>query len=109
MFIATNRMYVVPELSEEFETYFRGNMRTHLPGVPGLLRSTLLKPTRDDQPYVSVNEFESEDAFHAWVASEAFRKAHKGHHTIARLVTGNEPERFTPAEDLVLPRQRTEQ
>ncbi|USX52338.1 antibiotic biosynthesis monooxygenase [Lentzea sp. HUAS12] len=109
MFIATNRMFVNPEMSEEFERYFRGNMRTHLPGVPGLLRSTLLKPTQDDQPYVSVNEFESEDAFRAWVASDAFREAHKGHRTIARLVTGNEPERFTHAEDLVLPRQRVEQ
>ena len=108
MFIATNRLFVPAERAEEFEAHFRSNMRTFLPGVPGLLRSTLLKPTKDDQPYVSVNEFESEDAFRAWVASEAFREAHKGHRTIARLVTGNEPERFTHAEDLVLPRQRTE-
>ena len=108
MFIATNRMFVNPDMSEEFERYFRGNMRTHLPGVPGLLRSTLLKPTKDDQPYVSVNEFESEEHFRDWVASDSFREAHKRNRGIARHVTGNAVETFQHAEDMVLPQQRTE-
>jgi len=83
-------------------------MRTFMPGVPGLLHSTLLKPTKDDQPYVSVNEFESEEHFRAWVASDSFREAHKRNRGIARHVTGNAVETFQHAEDMVLPQQRTE-
>ncbi|SFR25043.1 Heme-degrading monooxygenase HmoA [Lentzea waywayandensis] len=108
MFIATNRLFVPAERAEEFEAHFRDNMRTYLPGVPGLLRSTLLKPTKDDQPYVSVNEFETEDDFRAWVKSDSFREAHKRNRGIARHVTGNAVETFQHAEDMVLPRQRTE-
>jgi heme oxygenase (staphylobilin-producing) len=108
VFIATNRLFVPAERAEEFEAHFRDNMRTFLPGVPGLLRSTLLKPTKDDQPYVSVNEFESEEDFRAWVASDSFREAHKRNRGIARHVTGNAVETFQHAEDLVLPRQRAE-
>lgn len=108
MFIATNRLFVPADKAEEFEARFRDNMRTYLPGVPGLLRSTLLKPTRDDQPYVSINEFESEEDFRAWVASDSFREAHKRNRGIARHVTGNAVETFEHAEDLVLPLQRTE-
>ncbi|SDH17414.1 heme oxygenase (staphylobilin-producing) [Lentzea fradiae] len=107
MFIATNRLFVPAERAEEFEAHFRDNMRTYLPGVPGLLRSTLLKPTREDQPYVSINEFESEEDFRAWVASDSFREAHQRNRGIARHVTGNAVETFEHAEDLVLPRQRT--
>jgi heme-degrading monooxygenase HmoA len=109
MFIATNRLFVPAERAAEFEDHFRDNMRTFLPGVPGLLRSTLLKPTKEDQPYVSVNEFESEEHFRAWVASDSFREAHKRNRGIARHVTGNAVETFQHAEDMVLPRQRTEQ
>ena len=109
MFIATNRLFVPAERAAEFEDHFRDNMRTYLPGVPGLLRSTLLKPTKEDQPYVSVNEFESEEHFRAWVASDSFREAHKRNRGIARHVTGNAVETFQHAEDMVLPQQRTEE
>jgi heme-degrading monooxygenase HmoA len=102
MFIATNRLFVPADRAEEFERHFRDNMRTFLPGVPGLRRSTLLKPTGADQPYVSVNEFESEEDFRAWVGSDSFREAHARNRGIARHVTGNAVECFEPAEDLVL-------
>ncbi len=102
MFVATNRLFVPAERAEEFEAHFRSNMRTYLPGVPGLRRSTLLRPTRADQPYVSVNEFDSEDDFKAWVASDSFKEAHKRNAGIARHVTGNAVETFQPSEDLVL-------
>ncbi|MEU4765775.1 antibiotic biosynthesis monooxygenase [Actinosynnema sp. NPDC023794] len=102
MFIATNRLFVPAERAEEFEARFRSNMREHLPGVPGLRRSTLLRPTRPDQPYVSVNEFDTEDDFHAWVASDSFKAAHRRNAGIARHVTGNAVETFQPSEDLLL-------
>ncbi|MFD1146899.1 antibiotic biosynthesis monooxygenase family protein [Saccharothrix hoggarensis] len=102
MFIATNRLFVPADRADEFEARFRDNMRAYLPGVPGLRRSTLLRPTRPDQPYVSINEFESEDDFRAWVASDSFKEAHKRNAGIARHVTGNAVETFQPSEDLVL-------
>ncbi|MEV0677711.1 antibiotic biosynthesis monooxygenase [Actinosynnema sp. NPDC050436] len=102
MFVATNRLFVPEDRAEEFEAHFRENMRTYLPGVPGLRRSTLLRPTRPDQPYVSVNEFDTEEDFKAWVRSDSFREAHKRNAGIARHVTGNAVETFQPTEDLVL-------
>ncbi|MEJ2852079.1 MULTISPECIES: antibiotic biosynthesis monooxygenase family protein [unclassified Saccharothrix] len=102
MFVATNRLFVPAERAEEFEEHFRANMRTYLPGVPGLRRSTLLRPTRPDQPYVSVNEFDTEEDFKAWVASASFKEAHRRNAGIARHVTGNAVETFQPSEDLVL-------
>ncbi|MGM1059524.1 antibiotic biosynthesis monooxygenase family protein [Saccharothrix sp. Mg75] len=102
VFVATNRLFVPEDRAEEFEARFRENMRAHLPGVPGLRRSTLLRPTRPDQPYVSVNEFDSEDDFRAWVASDSFREAHRRGAGVARHVTGNAVETFQPSEDLVL-------
>lgn len=103
MFIATNRLFVLKECSEEFESHFRGNMQAYLPGVPGLLRSTLLRPTQDGTPYVSVNEFEAEEDFVAWLRSRSFREAHERNRDIARNVTGNATETFFSAEDLLLP------
>ncbi|CCH30295.1 antibiotic biosynthesis monooxygenase [Actinosynnema sp. NPDC047251] len=102
MFVATNRLFVPEDRAEEFEAHFRDNMRTYLPGVPGLRRSTLLRPTRPDQPYVSVNEFDTEEDFTAWVRSDSFKEAHKRNAGIARHVTGNAVETFQPTEDLVL-------
>lgn len=102
MFIATNRLFVPADRAAEFEEKFRANMRTYLPGVPGLRRSTLLRPTKDDQPYVSINEFDSEEDFRAWVASASFREAHARNKGIARHVTGNAVETFEHSEDLIL-------
>ncbi|MEU5691733.1 antibiotic biosynthesis monooxygenase [Actinosynnema sp. NPDC020468] len=102
MFVATNRLFVPVERAEEFEEHFRGTMRAFLPGVPGLRRSRLLRPTRPDQPYVSINEFDTEEDFTAWLKSDSFREAHKLHVGMARHVTGNAVETFRPSEDLVL-------
>jgi heme-degrading monooxygenase HmoA len=102
MFIATNRLFVPAERAAEFEEKFRANMRTYLPGVPGLRRSTLLRPTSPDQPYVSLNEFDTEADFRAWVASDSFREAHARNKGIARHVTDNAVETFEHSEDLVL-------
>ncbi|QFZ19145.1 antibiotic biosynthesis monooxygenase family protein [Saccharothrix syringae] len=104
MFVATNRLFVPADRAEEFEARFRANMREYLPNVPGLRRSTLLRPTRPDQPYVAVNEFDSEEDFRAWVASASFKEAHRRNAGIARHVTGNAVETFHPSEDLVITR-----
>ena len=46
--------------------------------VQGLVRSVLLRPNREGDPYLATMEFETEDDFTAWRNSDAFRAAH-GH------------------------------
>lgn len=102
MYVATNRLFVPAERVEEFERKFTGNMREYLPGVPGLRRSTLLRPNEEGQPYLSINEFDTEQDFRAWVESASFREAHRSAAETSRHVEGNAVETFEPAEDLVL-------
>ncbi|NGO10984.1 antibiotic biosynthesis monooxygenase [Streptomyces sp. HC44] len=68
--MATNRLFVPADRADEFEAHFRHNMRTYLPGVKGLRRSTLLRPVSADDSYVSINEFDSEADFRAWITSD---------------------------------------
>ncbi len=102
MFVATNRLFVEPEHHEEFEKLFRGNMNEFLPEVEGLRRSTLLRPETEGQPYVSINEFDTEENFRAWVESSSFRRAHAKAQGVSSHVSGNAVETFQTAEDLVL-------
>lgn len=76
MHIVVNRITVIEGMAQQFEEGFAKSMRNTLPGVPGLIRSTLLKPKEDGEPYVSTMEFTDEESFMAWVKSEAFRVAH---------------------------------
>jgi len=76
MYVVVNRITVAEGKAEEFENGFAASMRDHLPGVPGLTRSTLLKPKNADDPYLSTMEFDNADSFQAWVKSESFRAAH---------------------------------
>ncbi|MEV0227155.1 antibiotic biosynthesis monooxygenase [Streptomyces sp. NPDC050704] len=102
MFIATNRLFVPADRAGEFEAHFRHNMRTYLPGVNGLRRSTLLRSVSADDPCVSINVFGSDADFRAWIASDSFKEAHARNQGIARHVTSNAVETFHSSEDLVL-------
>ncbi|MFE5563887.1 antibiotic biosynthesis monooxygenase family protein [Amycolatopsis japonica] len=102
MFIATNRLFVPSGSADAFEALFRENMRTYLPGVKGLRRSTLLRPVTEDAPYVSVNDFDSEEAFREWIASDSFKQAHDRNRKLVRHVTGNAVETFHVSEEITL-------
>jgi heme-degrading monooxygenase HmoA len=78
VYIVMNRLEVPAEQAETFEARFGGNMTATLVGVPGLRRAALLRPNRDEDPYVAVMEFDDETAFQGWLQSDAFRAAH-GH------------------------------
>ena len=78
MYIVMNRLEVPAEQAGTFESHFSGNMTSTLGDVPGLHRAALLRPHRDEDPYVAVMEFTDETAFRNWVTSDAFRAAH-GH------------------------------
>jgi heme-degrading monooxygenase HmoA len=73
-----NRIDVAAGEAEAFEERFASSMRANLPGVPGLVKSALLRPQGDGKPYVAVMEFTGVDAFRAWMSSDSFKAAH-GH------------------------------
>ncbi len=76
MFVVHNRIDTPAEAAEAFEQHFAESMRTNLSGVDGLVRSTLMRPAEEGKPYVAAMEFESRDAFLAWMRSDSFRAAH---------------------------------
>ena len=78
MYVVMNRIEVEPERAETFEAHFGGSMERTLGAVPGLVRSSLLKPARPGLPYVAQMEFDTEESFQGWLHSDAFRSAH-GH------------------------------
>lgn len=76
MYIITNRIDVSADQAALFEQAFTTSMRETLSGVPGLHRSTLMRPEAEDLPYISTMEFDSKDDFLAWLRSDSFRAAH---------------------------------
>ncbi len=75
MYVVVNRIVVEPGRSEEFAAAFAESM-SHLEGVPGLRRSTLLAPSSPDGEFLSTMEFDSPEHFHEWLRSESFRRSH---------------------------------
>ena len=67
MYVVHNRIDVPADAVDGFEKAFVESMQTTLAGVPGLQRSTLLKPAASgpsattDAPYVASMEFEVSD------------------------------------------------
>lgn len=78
MYVAMNRIKVPSEHAEIFEQHFSRSMDGTLGEVPGLVRSTLLRPADEAAPYVAEIVFDSEASFQGWLRSDAFRAAH-GH------------------------------
>ena len=76
MFVVHNRIDTPAEQAEAFEQHFVESMRANLGGVAGLVRSTLMRPTKDGQPYVASMEFDSRESFMAWMQSDSFRASH---------------------------------
>ncbi len=76
MYIVHNRIDVPDDQADAFEDAFTTSMRTTLDGVGGLTRTTLLKPTKAGQPWVSTMEFATKDDFLAWLGSDSFKAAH---------------------------------
>ena len=78
MYVVMNRIDVGPEGAEVFEKHFSRSMDGTLNSVPGLIRSTLLRPTGPDAPYIAQITFDTKESFLGWLQSDAFRDAH-GH------------------------------
>lgn len=76
MFVVTNELVVDEQYRQQLEQTFAESMRATLPGVPGLLRASLLAPTEPGRGHLATLEFTDEGAFRAYTNSEAFRAAH---------------------------------
>ena len=105
MYVVHNRIDVPADAVDGIEKVFVESMQTTLAGVPGLLRSTLLKPAASgpsaaaDGPYVATMEFESKDAFLAWLKSDSFKAAHSDDQAPGMLGP-SAIESFTLVEDV---------
>ena len=99
MFVVHNRIDAPAEMAEAFEQQFAESMRTNLSGVPGLVRSTLMRPTKEGQPYVAAMEFDSKESFMAWMQSDSFRASHANADAPGMQAATN-LESFTVVEDI---------
>ena len=86
MFIAMNHFRVQPGRGDAFEQIWR-ERESHLGGVPGFVRFTLLRG--EEHEYVSHSEWESRAAFEAWTQSEAFTQGHRGAGSMADVLAGH--------------------
>jgi heme-degrading monooxygenase HmoA len=73
MYIAMNRFWIKPGKEDEFEKAWK-NRESFLKGVAGFKEFRLLKGANGT--YISHSTWENENAFTAWMDSEAFAKAH---------------------------------
>ncbi|MCX7567267.1 antibiotic biosynthesis monooxygenase [Sulfitobacter sp. F26169L] len=89
MYLAMNRFTVTTQNAEAFEAVWLGR-DSHLKNMDGFVEFHMLKGPEIDGKilYASHTVWKSEDAFRDWTKSEAFRDAHKGAKTTAKLHEG---------------------
>ena len=74
-FIVNNRIYVNPGFEEGFEARFKARAG-EIDKQPGFVAMRVLRPLGNQAPYVVETEWQSQEAFRAWVGSEDFKRAH---------------------------------
>lgn len=85
VFISINHIPVAKGREKDFEKMFQERERA-VEDMPGFISLDVLKPGQkmlmgeapqeSDNEYQVLTRWESEQAFHGWVGSEAFKKAH---------------------------------
>ena len=101
MYVITNRIDVPADTTEAFEKVFVESMRSTLDGVPGLNRTTLMRPAADGLPYVSTMEFDSKEDFLAWLRSDSFKASHSDDQAPG-MQAPSAVEQHTLIEDIVV-------
>lgn len=76
MFVVANRISVPKGQEAAFEARFRGRARL-VDQAPGFVRHEVLRPLEDGRPYVVLTHWRDRASFEAWLASPAFREAHR--------------------------------
>ncbi len=74
-YIVNNRIYVNPGYEELFEARFAARAG-QIDKQPGFVAMRVLRPMGSHAPYVVETEWQSQEAFRAWVGSDDFKQAH---------------------------------
>ena len=75
-YVAINYITCREEYRGRFEELF-GTRAKAIDTMPGFINMHVLQPAKDNDPYLIVSYWESEDAFKTWTKSEAFIEGHK--------------------------------
>ena len=90
-FVAINYIQCEPEYKERFEILFGSRARA-IDLMPGFLDMQVLRPNKDEDKYLIISHWESEDAFRSWTTSPAFLEGHKrGFADIAQAKADGKP------------------
>lgn len=89
MYLAMNRFHVTSANAEAFEALWLGR-DSHLKEMAGFVEFHMLKGPEADGMilYASHTIWQDEESFRAWTRSDAFRAAHKGAGSTAKLHEG---------------------
>jgi len=75
-FVAINYINCQPEYVERFEQLF--STRAHaIDQMPGFIDMYVLRPSKPNEPYLIISNWESEESFKSWTTSPAFIEGHK--------------------------------
>ncbi|XKE46441.1 antibiotic biosynthesis monooxygenase [Halomonas organivorans] len=99
-YIVNNRVFVNPGYEEEFEARFRARAG-EIDRQPGFKAMRVLRPQGNQAPYVVETEWESQDAFRAWVGSDDFKRAHANPLPAEATAEGGGLEQFEVVEGTV--------
>lgn len=75
-FVAVNYIRCNPEYKERFETLF-GSRAHAIDQMTGFIEMHVLRPQQDEDNYLIVSYWETEQAFKDWTSSPAFIEGHK--------------------------------
>jgi heme-degrading monooxygenase HmoA len=94
-FVAINYIRCQPEYRERFE-YLFGSRARAIDRMPGFVDMMVLKPAKEDDPYLVVSHWESEEAFKSWTNSPEFIEGHqRGFEDIRRAKEEGKPAPMT--------------
>lgn len=90
-FVAVNYIHCEPEYRERFE-YLFGSRAKAIDTMPGFVDMHVLKPATENDPYLVVSYWSSEDAFKDWTKSPEFIEGHKrGFEDLAKAKAEGKP------------------
>lgn len=90
-FVAINYITCEPEYRERFE-YLFGSRAKAIDVMPGFVNMHVLRPSKEEDPYLVVSYWQDEASFQAWTKSEAFMQGHKrGFEDVAKAKTEGKP------------------
>jgi heme-degrading monooxygenase HmoA len=90
-FVAINYIHCEPHYRERFEYLFSSRAKA-IDRLPGFVEMQVLKPNKDDDSYLIVSYWNSEQAFKDWTKSPEFIEGHRrGFEDLARAKANGEP------------------